>query len=1420
MEIGSLDFKIAMDSADVEKQLQAIMDKLRAFDNQTSGRLRQTATQAENTKRVHREMTDDMHKGITSITDDYHKLNNVLGKLQSIGGIAIGGYALGSTIKQVVQTRGEFQQLEIAFSTMLGSGEKAAELMDKITKTAATTPFDLQGVADGAKQLLAYGVSVDEVNEKIVQLGDIAAGMSLPLGDLVYLYGTTMVQGRMFTQDLKQFQGRGIPITEELAKVLGVTKNEVAGLVSAGKVTAKVFKQAMENMSGAGGKFYNLMEKQSKSLTGQLSNLGDAVDMMYNEIGKKGEKLFADVIEKISWLVENYKKVGEAIMEVIAIYGVYKGSLLAVNTLHKAAIAFQKSYAAAQMMSAAAGKTLTTAQLTANASMITLNKGVKALTASLKASSLAALTNPYVLLAAAITAVGYAIYKTVTYEDEFQKANRRLQDAVVETNAEIFNEQARISELAETVKTAKEGTDQYKIAKKELLEVAEKYNIKLEDENGKLDITMMKYNSLQQAVKDYYAEKGRQAFLAAEKENMIKGITAAVQEFQAEAIEEIITDNEDELSADEIGKLRAQISKAAYDLQELLMKGRLRGEVIGNGWTEDQTIKLSAYVDYGNGDSYEGGLPKSVQNVFDLYHNEINGLEKIYNELSQGMVGTSGAYRLEYNLMKAAKEAEASKAAMAHAAEAFGATGLTLPEKKETPKTETEKEPEDKDAEKKRKKAEQDLKKAEAEALQHRKAIEQIADENEDAIKDDTYQNRIDKLNKENERIIKAIGENADKYVEASVAAAKKRAEAQGKKLSDKEVETARETARNEITALQTKAVETQGSLMERQEGDLLQDSVNRYIQYYQKLMELERQYNEDKNAARTQEEKDVVEANYKNEKANLETAMQKEYGGESNDAFGEFADKIQTMGLKKVADEINTVQQAIAKLNQESGGKFSKEYATKLANLNAKLAIANLNFEKLTAKQRKNRETLSEVGKYWNKLSDELKGVASDFRAIGENWSDTIANVLDTASVVGDSVMTIITGVVQLTNISSMSIQTTSKTASTAIKAMEAASIILAIISAAMQIAMKMVDIFSNEKKVSQEEITMYHNQMDALDALIDKQHELLESTSALNAELYGENLRQTYQREIAATEQIAMKYAEEHDKGEHSLGYQLDSASSKYGVNSKGDLYNKGYAGYTNKQMEDATNSAAGVISWVKQMSAEEYADFRTTRFFAELTSKNSKFAESLDTINEKVQEIANIDDIELQVKTQTDLDEVAENLTDLATNAEATAKDIGESFQSTMHNAMKAILKDKVLTNGLEQWYNDFAAAMDGGLTQDETERLKTSYEEKVANAQQMWQEMNKVAGFDLDGGEDMTTMSGALANASQESIDLLAGQTNAVRVNQIDMLDIMRQQLLATVAIQESTNGINTIVQQGFDTLAGKLQSSDIRAMGGI
>ncbi len=388
-----------------------------------------------------------------------NELDQTLNKLKStLVGVA-GGVASVATLeklgRQVMNVRGEFQQLEIAFSTMLGDGEKANKLMSQLINTAAKTPFDLKGIAQGAKQLLAYGIAADDVNDTLVRLGDIAAGLSVPLNDLVYLYGTTMVQGRMFTQDLRQFQGRGVPLMEALADTMGVTKDEVSELVSTGKVGAAEFQKAILSLTDEGSKFGGLMDKQAKSITGQIGNIQDGIDMMFNEIGQKSEGVINKALSGVSTLVENYEKVGKAVLAVAGTYGTYRAALVVVSAVEKAHTAMLKAAVLEKTLAAGANITLSNSDAMAAARKAFFTKTIKLNTQAVLKNTAAMLTNPAVLITAGLVALCasvYAVSKALNTQARAQERVNKLNEQSKEylDNAKSDADQAIATIQSET----------------------------------------------------------------------------------------------------------------------------------------------------------------------------------------------------------------------------------------------------------------------------------------------------------------------------------------------------------------------------------------------------------------------------------------------------------------------------------------------------------------------------------------------------------------------------------------------------------------------------------------------------------------------------------------------------------------------------------------------------------------------------------------------------------------------------------------------------------------------------------------------------------------------------------------------------------------------------------------------------------
>ncbi len=362
---------------------------------------------------------EQLRRGARRVTGELSETDKAAQKLDGTVKKLVSAFAIKQLVSEIARTRGEFQQLEVAFTTMLGSAEKANALMSQLTRTAATTPFGLEEVSKGAKQLLAYGFEAEKVNETLIRLGDIAAGLSVPLNDLVYLYGTTMAQGRLYTQDLNQFTGRGIPMIGELAKQFGVAESKVKELVEEGKVGFPEVQKVIESLTDEGGKFGGLMEEQSKTITGQISNIEDAIDMMFNEIGQQSEGIINSTLSGVSYMIEHYERFGRILLGLVATYGVYRTAIMAVVAM--------KGWA-------------TAAEALHYNWLLLVEKAQKMLNATM-------LANPYVLVATLLAGVCVALVSMKTETERMKEAEEDYENQKQRTIEAEEEHRRKIEEL-------------------------------------------------------------------------------------------------------------------------------------------------------------------------------------------------------------------------------------------------------------------------------------------------------------------------------------------------------------------------------------------------------------------------------------------------------------------------------------------------------------------------------------------------------------------------------------------------------------------------------------------------------------------------------------------------------------------------------------------------------------------------------------------------------------------------------------------------------------------------------------------------------------------------------------------------------------------------------------------------------------
>ena len=533
----------------------------------------------EEAVRKFRELQKTARTVTSSVITDADRMDIAMRRIATtLGQIGVAA-SLTGLIRQIALTRGEFQQLEVAFSTLLQSKEKADRLMAEMVQLAATTPFDLRGVATGARQLLAYGFAAEDITEALTRLGNVAAGLGLPLERLTYLYGTTMTQGRLYARDLLQFTTSGIPMLQGLADMLGVTTDEVNKMVTDGKIGFEEVRKVIENMTNEGGKFYNLMQEQSKTITGLLSNLGDAIQVMFNDIGKSQEGVISDVLKGTISLVENYQKVLDILIPLVAAYGAYKAALIVTAALQKVAITASSIKAFFDL-----AKGITTAK----DAQLLFNMAIKANTLGLALSLLAAL--------------GAALWQ---YSDEAYnaaKAQNKLNESVAEAESGAISEQRELTKLKGELEGCKEGTEQYEAAKKKIIDKFGQYDSSLKQETLTVQALAEKYDSLSSSILKSYNSRQYDKFASEQGKSLEAAITKNLDKIYSRLSKEL---------GDEAGtKLYAQIRDAitqgipiSSDIQKVLDKIQDKGDIIADSRIDDQiraiqlAIKLNDELD-------------------------------------------------------------------------------------------------------------------------------------------------------------------------------------------------------------------------------------------------------------------------------------------------------------------------------------------------------------------------------------------------------------------------------------------------------------------------------------------------------------------------------------------------------------------------------------------------------------------------------------------------------------------------------------------------------------------------------------------------------------------------------------------------------------------------------------------------------
>lgn len=1369
---------------------------------------------------------------------------------------------------QVATVRGQFQQLEAAFKVLTGDAAIAENLMSQLIKTAATTPFGVTDISNAARQLLAYGVEADKVNETLIRLGDICAGLSIPIGDLAYLYGTTMTQGRLYTADLNQFLGRGIPLADELAKQFGVAKEEIRKMVEEGKVGFSEVQQAIINLTNEGGKFGGLMEEQSKTITGRISNIEDTIEQMFNQIGQSSEGIIGMTLDGITAVVENWEKIGKVLLTVIAAYGSYKAAVIAVAVAHKLMNLWGTVSAVLSL-----AKSVTSAK----DAMLLFNMAVKA--------------NPLGLILGVIgtAAAAFGLFSDNT--EEAAEMTNKYGDSAAKTIS-------RVETLSMTLKGLTAGTSTHRKVMEELNGILEEYGLQAIKEGDSIDMVNAKRaqaielikqegverqraNALEQGAQNYAAQ------LADAQKTLYSDLSGAMtngvfllsdnKELQQNAaaistiIGNVVEQNITEIAGKTGEEYQQGLDKIFKTIQDRMRAIGISEETISKEWATDDLFNHQNLVqNYINSiqqareeydryseavnkasdaeraaadgalsfsekvEAIEKGLQKPTEGVHDLYEN-IKRLMSQYSDNTIGFTIRIGGEVPKWmesmdipELQKLAKRftaiGQSSKNGAYVNGKYFtqqqllqrGADYATAAEQKQTEADEAAKE-----AKEAAKEAERTKKQREAAAKRQQQERQQLADEAAERTRQiDEYKDAVIAANAEAELEIRQreIENMEDGYerqraqielnYDRLIAENKKREQEMIDALTDAKVlewqnanpkATKAETIayraslnltvadltqeqRDQLEAYQRLADESRVRGNKEALNAMLQDSLTyeqrraQIAEEYQKKFEA--LYEHDENGARVKDESgndklkegvtqgNVDELNYQQEQA--VNAIDEQFA-QREETYKAWCNEIANLTLEQL---MAILEQAEAELDKAKKEGVDGE---QLAVARAKVTTAKNNVAAAKAKADLNPDKRSI--KEWEDLYKTLNECEKQFEDIGKTIGGVAGEIIQTAGEISSSALSMINGIVQLVNMSTTGVKGAATAASTAIQTVEKASVILTIISAALQIATQIVNLFNDDDK-KQEEIEALQDRIDQLQWELDNADivRLQESSGKAidNVRKALEETRKELARDCAEVGALTSAFLHMHSKvsqNDELLKQSADKLAKAYAnvAYTANKAIGEGNTSYdqAGKQLENYAQQMLLIQEQIDTEKSKKDVD----------NGQIQEWEQQMEEIAAEMQELINslVEDI-MGGSSSEIAQELSDAFFEAFQNGEDYAEAWGDKVQDIIADIMKRMLVQKFLEEPLgdifnkykEMWFKDGKfAGIDAVI--NSLAGLEADLSQVGEDWTAIWETLPDSVKEMLNAATDSVrdTSTGGIANASQESVDELNGRATAIQ-----------------------------------------------------
>lgn len=503
-------------------------------------------------------------------------------------------------------------------------------------------------------------------------------------------------------------------------------------------------------------------------------------------------------------------------------------------------------------------------------------------------------------------------------------------------------------------------------------------------------------------------------------------------------------------------------------------------------------------------------------------------------------------------------------------------------------------------------------------------------------------------------------------------------------------------------------------------------------------------------------------------------------------DSFKAWADNIADLSLEKLRELLVQAEQELQR------SEFLNPNNPQLAGQRAKVTSLKNTVSEKAAKNNTSPDKRSK--KEWQDLYSTLSKVEREFDEIGRTVGGTVGEIISAAGTITTSTLQMIDGITTLANSSSDAMAGTAQAASKSIQAVEKASVILAIVGAALQITMKMFDLFGGDDTTEKYEKTKetYESYINILDKVIDKQLELAES-------LYGDNANAAYEKaiELVKTQSDAARV----------LGKQYLNSGSSWKSHSKGysEVDDMSWEGWNDAakalgmSVDQFKSKMGGRMEGLFDLTDEQLEKLQAEAhiFWAQLDSDTQNYA---NQIAEGVGKVAEVMEQRMTDTTLIDVDTLRSDFQNLLTDMDANSADFADNFEEYMRNAiLNSMLKESYMGR-LEEWRKKFYAAMDDGVTEQEYNDLKEEGQQIADDMKAEREAMADMFGWKSESSSQEATAKGFQA-MSQDTGEELNGRFTAL---QISGEEIKNQNTIQSQSLNLLTAKADTILSINTET----------------